>query len=203
MSKARLAAAVATALAGILAGVYAKEGDFVDHRDDPGGPTRFGVTEKVARKDGYRGDMRHFPKHCTLAIKVCADAIYTRDYVERPGYMPLIEIEPAVAEELIDTAVNMGPPRPSRWFQSSLNELGGYRIKVDGKVGPATISAFRSYRSRWGSYGCVAMLDRLDAKQRGEYDRLVSVNGRLRTFHKGWVAHRIGNVDRRKCLRAP
>ena len=38
---------------------------------------------------------------------------------------------------------------------------------------------------------------------RAEYARLVRVNRNLGVFHKGWVAHRIGNVDRRKCGKAP
>ena len=49
---------------------------------------------------------------------------------------------------------------------------------------------------------CGRMLDRLDTSQRTEYDRLVRVNPSLKAFHKGWIAHRIGNVDRRKCGRA-
>ena len=37
------------------------EGDFSDHPADPGGATRFGITEAVAREVGYRGDMRELP----------------------------------------------------------------------------------------------------------------------------------------------
>ncbi len=37
------------------------EGEFSDHPDDPGGKTRYGVTEAVARETGYKGDMRELP----------------------------------------------------------------------------------------------------------------------------------------------
>jgi hypothetical protein len=37
------------------------EGDYSDHKDDPGGKTRYGITEAVAREVGYRGDMRELP----------------------------------------------------------------------------------------------------------------------------------------------
>ena len=37
------------------------EGDYSDHPSDPGGKTRWGVTEAVAREVGYRGDMRDLP----------------------------------------------------------------------------------------------------------------------------------------------
>ena len=34
------------------------EGGYSDHAADPGGKTRYGVTEAVAREVGYKGDMR-------------------------------------------------------------------------------------------------------------------------------------------------
>lgn len=37
------------------------EGGFVDHPRDPGGATRWGITQRVARAYGYAGDMRSFP----------------------------------------------------------------------------------------------------------------------------------------------
>lgn len=196
------AGALALAIAGILATVYVNEGGYINHPNDPGGATNHGVTEKVARKHGYQGDMRQFQKHCSEHQAVCADKIYTKDYIERPGYMPMVSIEPAVAEELVDTAVNMGPPRPSRWFQQSINELllTAPKIAVDGKVGPATIAAYRKAQSDWGNArACVLMLDKLDAKQKAEYDRLVRVNPRLKVFYKGWTERRIGNADRKEC----
>lgn len=195
-------AGIAAALLTILAGVYANEGGYVNNPDDPGGATRFGVTQQVARRSGYAGDMRNFPQHCPEIAprSVCADKIYIAQYIEAPGYMPMVAIEPAVAEELVDTAVNMGPPRPSRWFQQSLNELAGARLKVDGKVGRATIDAYADYQLQAGAkVACVQVLDALDARQAAEYRRLAAASPAQRTFLKGWLAHRIGNVDRRKC----
>lgn len=186
----------------ILAAVYADEGGYVNHPNDPGGATRYGVTEKVARAEGYTGDMRNFPMHCTESEKVCSDDIYLRKYIEAPGYLPLIPIEPAVADEMVNTTVNMGAPRPSKWFQQSLNELAGTKLVVDGKVGPASIAAYKLLQSQKGKVqACVAMLDALDGRQRLEYDRLVRVNPKLSKFYKGWVNNRIGNVDRKTCGR--
>lgn len=193
---------IAVTIAAILASVYVVEGGFVDHPNDPGGATNFGVTQEVARQAGYTGDMRDFPKHCpgVAPKEVCADNIYVSRYIEAPGFMPLVAIEPAIAEELIDTAVNMGPPRPSRWFQQSINEAGGYRLTVDGKVGKATVGAYVALQGKLGSRSaCISILNRLDAKQVAEYQRLVAVNPKLRVFLKGWTRHRIGNVHRARC----
>ena len=32
------------------------EGGFVDHPKDPGGSTRYGITQRVARANGYEGE---------------------------------------------------------------------------------------------------------------------------------------------------
>jgi lysozyme family protein len=194
--------ALAAAVGLILTATLNNEGGYVNHPSDPGGATNHGVTERVARAAGYRGHMRDFPKHCSGPVTVCADSIYFEQYIKRPGYLPIVEADPAVGGELVDSAVNFGPPRPSKWFQQSMNELGGARLTVDGKIGPASVAAYRSLQVDRGKVrACVETLDRLEAKQRAEYDRLVRVNPKLRAFHKGWIAHRVGNIDRKTCGR--
>lgn len=181
------------AVAAMIAGTIALEGGYVNHPADPGGETNMGITKRVAVDAGYTGPMRQLPREV-------ATSIYYDRYIVAPGFAPLVPLDAAVTEELFDTAVNMGPLRPSRWFQMSINQMCGTRLVVDGKVGPATIGAFRTCQAKLGARRmCLAMLDRLDARQRGEYDRLVAVNASLRVFHRGWINHRIGNVDRKKC----
>lgn len=186
---------IAAAAIAMIAGVIAVEGGYVNHKADPGGETNMGITKRVAVENGYRGSMRQLPREV-------AESIYYDRYLVGPGFEPLIEADAAVTEELFDTTVNMGPARPSRWFQQSINSLCGARLAIDGRVGPGTVAAFKACQARLGPVrACTAFLDALDARQRAEYDRLVRVNPRLRVFHRGWVNHRVGNVDRRKCQR--
>lgn len=181
------------AVAAMLAAVLVHEGGYVNNRNDPGGETNLGITKQVAVANGYRGPMRALPRPV-------AESIYRQQYLEAPGYMPLVPIDAPVVEELFDTTVNMGPGRPSRWFQISINNLCGVRLAVTGHVVAADISAYSSCQSRLGAAPlCVAMLNALDGQQRSEYDRLVRVNPRLQVFYRGWIAQRIGNVDRRRC----
>lgn len=184
---------IAGAVALIIGAVFAVEGGYVDHPNDPGGATNMGITERVARDNGFTGDMRDLSRETAFEI-------YQRQYIEAPGYLPLVEIDPAVAEEVIDTAVNMGPARPSRYFQRAVNEVCNTRLKVDGKIGPMTVKAWADCRANLGKRSCVAMLDSLDRQQEAEYDRLVRVNPRLRVFRRGWQNHRIGNVSRKRCV---
>jgi len=197
----RKGSAVAAAIALILGGVYAVEGGYVNDPKDPGGATNYGVTEQVARAAGYRGDMRNFPKHCDGPATACADKIYVSQYIAAPGYMPLVEIEPAVAAELVDTAVNMGPARPNRWYRQTMNHLASTRLP-DSPAALATddITAYRMVQVKLGKTpACVATLDALDQRQAAEYRRLVQVRPSLGRFLKGWLRYRIGNVDRKMC----
>lgn len=185
--------ALGAVAAALIAGVIAVEGGYVNHAADPGGETNMGITKAVAVKHGYTGPMRSLPRGV-------AESIYYESYLVKPGYAPLVEIDAPVTEELFDTTVNMGAPRPSRWFQQSINALCGARLAVDGQVGPGTVTAYASCQGRMGaSWLCRNTLDYLDSRQKAEYGRLVRANPKLRVFYKGWVANRIGNVDRAKC----
>lgn len=182
----------AAALA-IIGAAIALEGGYVNHKADPGGETNMGITVQVARDNGYAGPMRALPRDV-------ATSIYYQRYLVAPGLEPLIAIDAAVTEELFDTTVNMGPQRPSRWFQQGLNDLCASRVAVDGQIGGQSIGAFATCQKKLGGAKlCRTMLDSLDTQQKAEYRRLVRVNAKLSVFYNGWVAHRIGNVDRAKC----
>jgi hypothetical protein len=79
-----------------------REGGYVNHSADRGGPTNFGVTEAVARAHGYRGGMRDLPRSE-------AAAIYKRLYWLRPKLDQVAKRSESLAAELFDTGVNMGP----------------------------------------------------------------------------------------------
>lgn len=186
-------AGIGAAALSIIAAAIALEGGYVNHSADPGGETNMGVTVAVARDAGYTGPMRTLPREV-------AESIYYDRYLVKPGLAPLIPIDAAVTQELFDTTVNMGPARPSRWFQQGIVAICRTRIAVDGQIGPRTIAAYAACQQSIGATTlCTRMLDRLDSSQRAEYDRLVRVNPTLRVFHKGWLTHRVGNVDRAKC----
>ena len=63
--------------------LIAREGDYSDHRADRGGPTRWGITEAVARANGYAGEMRLLPR-------AAAERIYRALYWEAPRFDALV-----------------------------------------------------------------------------------------------------------------
>ena len=199
-------AGIAAMVAVILGGVYHDEGGYVNHASDPGGETNLGVTKAVAREAGWQGTMKSFPKQCDTETDVCADRIYYENYMVKPGYVPIILADAAIGEELVNTAVNMNYPRPNKFLQASLNEVcpnlpGLKQLTVDGKLGPASITYFTTCQTKVTKVSfCKIMLDKLDEKQKLEYDRLVRNNRALKVFYRGWINKRIGNVDRKKCV---
>ena len=178
----------------ILAAVFAVEGGYVNDPRDPGGETNHGITKKVAVSHGYNGSMKELTQEA-------AATIYYKDYIEKPGFVPMLELSPAVAEELVDTAVNTGASKPSRWFQTALNSLskGGVDypiIAVDGKVGPSAIASYRGLQKARGKVkACELTLKLLDSQQAVYYMGLTKLN----VYTAGWVANRIGNVPLSKC----
>jgi len=76
-----------------------------DYTADNGGPTRWGVTEAVARKWGYTGDMKNFPEPTAKEI---AQANYWTPF--GCDFYPL-----PIAFQVFDTAYNGG--HPIQWLQ--------------------------------------------------------------------------------------
>lgn len=184
--------------ASIIAGILAVEGGYVANKNDPGGETDYGVTEVVARQHGYTGVMKDLPK--SLAV-----SIYNQDYIIKPGYGPFLDLSPAVAEKLANSAVNVGPGRSSIWLQTSLNAFsqGGksYTVMpIDGKVNDKAVKAYQALqKSRGKVLACQLIIKSLDAQQ-GQYYLTISLsNPKLQSFTAGWVANRIGNVPLSKC----
>ena len=87
-----------------------REGGYVNHPADKGGPTRYGITEAVARAHGYAGAMAQLPREE-------AAAIYRRLYWLRPRFDQVAERCPKLAAELFDTGANMGPAVASTFLQ--------------------------------------------------------------------------------------
>ena len=192
-NKAKAGAAISAGALAIIAAVLNLEGGYVNNPKDPGGETNHGVTVAVARENGYTGSMKDMPVEF-------AQGVYYNQYLVQPGFYPLVQIQPALAEKLVDAGVNTGTARPSRWFQQSLNALSNNgksypQINVDGKVGPQTIQTYQALeRVRGRVKACQLMLKLLDAYQATHY---LNINNP--TFTVGWIDHRIGNVPPEKC----
>jgi lysozyme family protein len=101
------------------------ERGYSDHAADPGGKTRYGITEAVAREVGYRGDMRELPLDL-------AKQIYKNSYWDA---VKADQLPGAVRYLVFDAAVNSGVGQAARWLQRAV------KVKDDGVIGPMTLMA--------------------------------------------------------------
>ena len=177
-------------VAALIDEVIAREGGYSNHPTDRGGPTNFGITQAVARANGYAGDMRQLPRGV-------AEAIYRRLYWERPGYAFVAEIAPNVAAELFDSAVNMGPATATAFLQRALNALNRNQkdypdLKTDRLIGAKTLAALGAFMRLRGEAGEKVLLKAIEALQGERYVALAESRPANEAFLYGWLANRIG-----------
>jgi lysozyme family protein len=170
--------------------VIEREGDYVNHPADRGGATRWGITQAVARRQGYMDDMRHLPQSD-------AAAIYKRLYWLLPAFDKVAETAPKLAADLFDTGINMGTGTAIGFLQRALNALNREArdygdLTVDRRIGSATILALNAFLKKRGSGGEDVLLKAVEALQGAHYLRLAETRPSQEAFLYGWLANRIG-----------
>lgn len=169
-----------------------REGGYSNHPADKGGPTRWGVTEQVARAYGYAGDMKAFPRESAVEI-------YRKRYWIEPRFDKVAAIYPRIAEEIFDTGINMGTGVATGFLQRALNvlnrEASDYPdIAVDNRIGPMTLTVLKGFKAKRGAAGEAVLLKALEALQGERYLALAEKRPANEAFLYGWLANRIGNT---------
>lgn len=155
--------------------VLKHEGGYVDHPDDPGGETNFGISK------------RRYPElQIATLTREEAIEIYRRDFWS-PMY-DLIETQ-FIATKILDLTVNLphGDTHPFyatdmrgvRVVQEALGALGR-PVTVDGRFGPQTLQAVRLTEAK-------PLLHAIVLEQVRYYLELAERREDLRGFFRGWV----------------
>lgn len=147
--------------------VIGHEGGYVNHPNDPGGETMWGVTIAVARASGYTGPMRDLPRDT-------AKAIYRDQYwnkVKADG------MQFAVAFQVFDAAVNHGTGQAAKFLQRAVG------VVDDGVIGPKTLAAV-------ADRGAAEMLLLFNAERQQFYTNLPT----WPSFGKGWSRRVVTNL---------
>ncbi|MCX8016383.1 MAG: hypothetical protein N2690_00570 [Rhodocyclaceae bacterium] len=101
----------------ILDDILRREGGYVDHPADRGGPTKFGVTAKTL--GDWRGLGRPASAEEVRALsEEEARAIYRQRYIVEPGLEAIRH--PGLLALMVDSAVHAGPKRAVQWLQTAL-----------------------------------------------------------------------------------
>ena len=159
--------------------VIEHEGGYVDNKFDNGGKTNWGITQKVAKQNGYTGDMKKLPIET-------AKEIYKKNYWDKLKLDVVHNQE--VANELFDTGVNMGVRTASKFFQRSINLLNRAEhnysnLRVDGSIGVKTIATFSSMNEQDQKY----ILKLLNIFQGAKYIKICEKNEDQEIFIRGWL----------------
>ncbi|TMV13399.1 holin-associated N-acetylmuramidase [Arenibacterium halophilum] len=120
--------------------IVAREGGFVNDPDDPGGATNFGVTIHTIRRLGLDldGDGQVDVADVRALTRAQATDIFIEHYFRRPR---IAEVPEALQASLFDMYVNAGANAVTI-LQTVLCEMG-YKIGVDGVLGPQSLAAVR------------------------------------------------------------
>lgn len=150
--------------------VLEHEGGLADDPDDPGGITKYGISLRSYPHLGANG-IRN------LTIED-AKGIYYQDWW-LPLKCPQIH-DDKVAQKYLDTCVNTGKRTGTKILQRALQMIG-YRITVDGAIGPKTLAAVNAADPQ-------ALLVAMRQQQKAHYERLIQKNPELKKFRRGWMA---------------
>lgn len=162
------------------------EGGYVNDPSDSGGETNYGITEAVARQAGYSGLMVDMPRFV-------AEQIYADKYWNAVRADDISRLSQKVAEEVVDTGVNMGVGRAARFLQRALNVMNQQSklyadLAVDGSIGPATMTALGGYLGNRDEDTLVKMLNCL---QGAFYVELAERREKDERFVYGWFKNRV------------
>ena len=164
--------------------VIRREGGFVDHPADRGGPTKFGITQATLSA--------HLGRAATAAeveqlSPDQAKQIYRRDYYESPQ---IDQLPDAIQPFVLDSAVNHGPGRAIGFVQQVCNLAGFGALIVDGICGPRTSRA--AHDAAWAMKGW--LLAALVEERRNFYQAIVLADPSQGVFLEGWL-NRLAEFD--------
>ena len=144
------------------------EGGYVNHPNDPGGETNWGITKRTAREAGYIGSMRELTRE--QAREVYRDAYWNRARCD--------EFDGAIAFQVFDAAVNHGIGNAIRFLQRAVG------VADDGVVGPVTMEAVKAMP-------VTDVLARFNAARLTFYTNLST----WPDFGRGWARRIAGNLN--------
>jgi lysozyme family protein len=157
--------------------VIRREGGFVDHPADRGGPTKFGITQAALTRHLGRAAAAAEVEGMSLDQ---ARQIYRRDYYQGPRIDRLpAQIQPFV----FDSAVNHGPARAIAFVQQVCNLAGFGQLVVDGACGPRTIRA--AHDAAWAMKDW--LLAALVEERRNFYQAIAQADPSQAVFLGGWL----------------
>lgn len=116
----------------IINDIIRREGGFINHPIDRGGPTKYGITAKTLENWHHLGRTATSDEVARLTESEARE-IYHHQYIVEPGFDAIAN--QALLALLVDSSVHSGPQKAVQWLQEALG------VTVDGVIGPNTLAA--------------------------------------------------------------
>lgn len=166
--------------------ILRREGGFVDHPNDRGGATKYGITIGTLSRYIGRAALRSEVEN--LSEDVARD-IYERNYFIAPRIDRLPE---SIQPFIFDCAVNHGPRQAIRFVQSVCNQAGYTpALSTDGAMGPNTRKGAEWAEKEMGEIFLKALIE----ERRNFYHAIVAARPSQEIFLKGWL-NRVNEFDK-------
>lgn len=169
--------------------VLKNEGGYSNKSSDNGGATKYGITEKVARENGYKGDMLYLPENN-------AKTIYYNQYWIKSGADKVATISFNIAFLLFDFGVNSGVKNAVKKLQTAINKVSGSNLIIDGIIGKKTIHAIEKYTNNEYYHFYINKLEKIYiAEILKYYTSLKNINTGFQANGAGWVKRVANNIN--------
>jgi lysozyme family protein len=160
---------------------------FVNHPDDPGGATKFGVSLRWLRQQGaevgdFDDDGDVDPDDIRAMTEQEAQALVRERWWGRFKFEERY-LTYRLAEKVFDTAYNMGHRQAIRLLQRACR-ANDHPTTVDGLFGPNTQKAMDAAVRQYGDFSLLAAFR---AEQAAYYRVLVAHDDRREAFIDGWL----------------
>ncbi len=163
----------------LIDGIIDREGGYVNHPADRGGPTKYGITkatlERYLGKEVQDRAVREMPREMAVAI-------YRSLYIVGPGFHKIEDAR--LRAQVVDAGVMHG----TGWAARRLQEVAG--VRVDGIIGPVTLKAVNFQAKIDGLSG------RFAARRIRKIARIVRRNPSQLVFLVGWIDRAASFLER-------
>lgn len=166
------------------------EGGYANDKHDSGGETWKGISRNNEKNwDGWRivdayKKLPNFPTNLNNSHELQSEvlSVYKKNYWDALN-LDFIS-DQRMANELYDTAVNMGTGTSGRFLQRVLNVATKIDLVIDGKIGSKTIGVFNALSDKdkhmvWKLFNCL---------QGSKYISICEANPVQERFLRSWAS---------------
>ncbi|SFM12730.1 glycoside hydrolase family 108 protein [Nitrosomonas communis] len=155
----------------IIDDIIRREGSFINHPADRGGPTKYGITAKTL--GGWRRLGRAATSDEVAALTEAeAREIYRQQYIVEPGFDAITH--PALQALLVDSGVHSDPKTAVHWLQTAVG------VAADRVIGPKTLAAIAAADQN-------KLYSKVLASRVRHLGRLITNDPKQSVFAAGWM----------------